>query len=80
MGTLVNRGAAPRTTGLARRKVRDHLRERRPKGGGEVLRHGGREVMVVMEDHAAVDDWRALGAWAEGGGEVEDRQIALLRN
>jgi hypothetical protein len=37
-------------------------------------------VVVVVIDHAAVDDRGAFGAWAEGGGEVEDRQIALLGN
>lgn len=45
----------------------------RPQGGGEVLRHGGREVVVIVIDHAAINDRCALGAWAEGCGEVEDR-------
>ena len=50
----------------------DHLGQRRAERRGEVLRHGGRKVVVVVIDHAAVDDRCALGAWAEGGGEVED--------
>ncbi len=35
---------------------------------------------MVVIDHAAIDDRCTLGARAKCGGEVEDRQVALLGN
>ena len=80
MGALVDGGDAPGAAALAGRKARHHLSQCRAERRGEVLRHGRREVMVVVIDHAAVNDRGALGARAEGGCEVEDRQVTLLGN
>ena len=70
-------GVAEGPTVLTRQRG-DHLSKCRTERRGEVLRHGGREVVMVVIDHAPVNDRRALGARAECLGEIEHGEMSLF--